>query len=259
MNRRNFLATGLAAAVATQTMAQSDMERTSSPRQFFEMRQYHLRSGSNKGRVGNFLREVGIAAMNRIGIKPVGVFEPMYGPSQPTLYVLLVHPSLQSVLESSSRLMADDEFRTKGSEFVDAEISAPGYIRYESSLLAAFTHMPQIAVPSFQKRIFEMRIYESHSIKAAKKKIEMFNEGGEIAIFQKTGLNPVFFGETIIGQQQPNLTYMLAFEDMADRDKKWQVFRDHPDWRTLSQDPQYRDTVSNITDIILRPAGYSQV
>jgi hypothetical protein len=87
----------------------------------------------------------------------------------------------------------------------------------------------------------------------------MFNEGGEIAIFRKTGLNPVFFGETIIGPQQPNLTYMLAFEDMADRDKRWQVFRDDPDWRKLSQDPAYKDTVSNITDIILRPTGYSQI
>ncbi len=259
MNRRNFLATGLAAAVATQTRAQSDTQAASSPRQFFELRQYHLRSGSNKSRVGNFLRQVGIAAMNRIGIKPVGVFEPMYGPNQPTLYVLLVHPSLQSVLEASSKLLADEELRHKGSEFIDADISAPGYIRYESSLLAAFTHMPTIEVPAFQKRIFEMRIYESHSLKAAKKKIEMFNEGGEIAIFKKTGLNPVFFGETLIGPQQPNLTYMLAFEDMADRDKRWQVFRDHPDWRTLSQDPQYRDTVSNITDIILRPTSYSQV
>lgn len=259
MNRRNFLATGLAAAVAAQAAAQSDSETTSSPRQFFELRQYHLRSGANKRRVGDFLRDVGIAAMNRIGIKPVGVFEAVYGPTQPTLYVLLVHPSLQSVLDSSSKLMEDEEFRTKGGDFVNAELSEPAYIRYESSLMAAFTHMPQIEVPAFRKRIFEMRIYESHSIKAAKKKIEMFNEGGEIAIFKKTGLNPVFFGETIIGQQQPNLTYMLAFEDMADRDKRWQVFRDHPDWRALSQDPQYRDTVSNITDIILRPTGYSQV
>lgn len=259
MNRRNFLTAGLAAAVTTQTMAQSDAEKASSSRQFFELRQYHLRPGSNKGRVGSFLREVGVAAMNRVGIKPVGVFETMYGPNQPTLYVLLAHPSLQSVLDSSSQLLADEEFRTKGSKFIDSEISSPGYIRYESSLMAAFSHMPQIEVPTFQKHIFEMRIYESHSIKAARKKIEMFNEGGEIAIFKKTGLNPVFFGETIIGPQQPNLTYMLAFEDMADRDRQWQVFRDHPDWRKLSQDPAYKDTVSNITDIILRPTDYSQV
>ena len=43
--------------------------------------------------------------------------------------------------------------------------------------------------------------------KSAKKKIEMFNEVGEIAIFKKTGLQPVFFGETIIGPKLPNHFY----------------------------------------------------
>jgi NIPSNAP protein len=259
MKRRDFMAAGLAALATTQTLAASDHPTTPSPRQFFEMRQYYLRTGSNKGRVGKFLQETGIPAMNRIGIKPVGVFEPMYGPNQPTLYVLLVHPSLDSVLNASSQLMEDDEFRTKGAEFIDASISDPSYVRYESSLMVAFSHMPQIAPPAFKKRIFELRTYESHSLKASKKKIEMFNEGVETPIFKETGTNPVFFAETLIGRQQPNLTYMLAFEDLAARDKGWQAFGNHPDWKKLRQDPAYKDTVSNITDIILRPTGYSQI
>jgi len=109
------------------------------------------------------------------------------------------------------------------------------------------------------RRILELRVYEGHSVKANKKKIEMFNEGGEIALFKKTGLTPVFFGETLIGPKLPNLSYMLAFEDMADRDKRWQVFRDDPEWKRMNQDPAYKDTASNITDIILRPAAYSQI
>jgi hypothetical protein len=218
-----------------------------------------LRTGAARNQVGNFLKNVGIPAMNRIGIKPVGVFTPVYGPSQPTLHVLLVHDSLDSVLQASSRLLADPEVREKGASFIDASLSDPAFVRYESSLMAAFSHMPTIEPPAFKERIFELRIYESHSAKAGKKKVEMFNEGGEIAIFKKTGLNPVLFGETIIGPNLPNLTYMLAFKDMADRDANWQVFRDHPDWKKLSGDPAYKDTVSNITDIILRPTEYSQI
>jgi len=57
----------------------------------------------------------------------------------------------------------------------------------------------------------------------------------------------------------PNLTYMLVFEDMADRDKKWKVFGSSPEWRKLRSNPAYKDTVSTITDIILRPTGYSQI
>jgi len=52
---------------------------------------------------------------------------------------------------------------------------------------------------------------------------------------------------------------MLAFESMEERDKNWQIFRDDPDWLKLKSDPQYKDTVSNITDYILTPASYSQI
>ena len=87
----------------------------------------------------------------------------------------------------------------------------------------------------------------------------MFNEGEEIAIFKKTGLTPVFFGETIIGPKLPNLTYMLVFEDLADRDKRWGVFGSSAEWRKLRGKTEYKNTVSNITDIILQPTGYSQI
>jgi hypothetical protein len=166
---------------------------------------------------------------------------------------------MDSVVNAHARLLADGELREKGASFLDATLSNPAFVRCESSLMAAFSHMPGIEPPAFKERIFELRIYESHSVKAGKKKVEMFNEGGEIAIFRKTGLNPVMFGETIIGPNLPNLTYMLAFKDMAERDQRWQVFRDDPDWKKLSADPAYKDTVSNITDIILRPTEYSQI
>jgi hypothetical protein len=257
MNRREFLAANLTGAAAT-SLAGAESQ-TASQRQFYEWRQYHLRTGANKNLVGDFLRDIGIAALNRAGIKPVGVFTPVYGPSNARLYVLLVHESLNSVLTASARLLEDPEVRQKGASFIDATLSEPAYVRHESSLLAAFSRMPRLEAPAFKERIFELRIYESHGIKAAKKKIEMFNEGGEIAIFKKTGLNPVFFGETLIGRDLPNLNYMLAFKDMADRDQRWQVFRDDPDWQKLSKDPAYKDTVSNITDIILRPTDYSQI
>ena len=261
MNRREFLTATSATGVAGMTSLAGAAEGDVGEREYFELRKYHLHTGSKKNQVGNFLRQVGIPAMNRIGIGPVGVFQAKYGPSDPTLYVLLVHKSMDSVVNSASRLMADDKFRN--SDFVSASLSDPGYVRVRSSLMVAFKDMPKLAVPKQKtedkNRIFELRIYESHSIKAGQKKIEMFNEGGEIAIFKKTGLAPVFFGETIVGPQMPNLTYMLVFDDLAHRDAMWNVFRVDPQWKKIRSDPQYKDTVSNITDIILQPTGYSQI
>lgn len=259
MNRREFLATGVAGAAATNLAGGAQAAGNVSGRQFFEWRQYHLRTGSAKNAVGDFFKNVGIAALNRLGVKQVGVFTPVYGPSKPTLHVLLVHDSLESVATTPARLGEDKEVQEKGASYLDATISEPSYVRYETSLMMAFSHMPKLEPPQQKERILELRIYESHSAKAAAKKREMFNEAGEIEIFRKTGLNPVFFGQTIIGPNMPNLHYMLAFKDMAERDQRWEVFRDNPDWKKLSADPAFRDTVSNITDVILKPERYSQI
>jgi hypothetical protein len=259
MNRREFLTT--TGAVGMAGMSSLAVGANAGSQEYFEFRKYRLHTGSKKNQVGNFLRQVGIPALNRIGIGPVGIFTAIYGPSNPTLYVMLVHKSLESVMTSSERLLADDKFRN--TDFAGASLSDTAYVRVESSLMVAFKGMPQLAVPkqktANKSRIFELRTYESHSIKASKKKIEMFNKGGEIAVFNKTGLAPVFFGETIVGPQMPNLTYMLVFDDLTDRDAKWKVFGGSPEWKKLRSDPQYKDTVSNITDIILKPTGYSQI
>jgi hypothetical protein len=254
MRRRDFLAASVAGIAGVNTLAAASEKRQ---QEYYELRCYQTLARPKNNLVGDFLKNTAIAAMNRIGIEPVGVFNVMYGPNKPSLYVLAVHKSMESVVTASARLLEDDEFRK--SEFVNADISEPMYVRYESSLMAAFKEMPRLAVPEKKARIFELRTYESHSIKAAKKKVEMFNEGGEIALFKKTGLQPVFFGETIIGPKLPNLNYMLVFADLAERDKNWAMFISDPGWKELSANPAYKDNVSNITDIILQPTSYSQI
>jgi hypothetical protein len=52
---------------------------------------------------------------------------------------------------------------------------------------------------------------------------------------------------------------MVTFPNMPARDATWSAFGQDPEWKTLSADPQYRDKVSAISDIILQPTGYSQI
>jgi hypothetical protein len=128
--------------------------------------------------------------------------------------------------------------------------------------LRAFDAMPTVepsaGAGTATPRIFELRTYESHSNRAALNKLKMFN-AGEVPIFRKAGLTPVFFGETIVGTNMPSLTYMLTFSDMSARDAAWGKFGQDPAWKILSTDPQYRDNVSAISDIILQPTAYSQI
>jgi hypothetical protein len=162
------------------------------------------------------------------------------------------------------RVRADAEFQKASGEFVNAPPTDPSYVRVEISLMLAFETVPKLEVPAGaagnRPRIFELRTYESHSKKANKKKIEMFNVG-EIAIFRRAGLTPVFFGEALAGPNMPNLTYMLVYESMADHDKSWGKFGSDPEWRKLSTTPGYTDgeLVSNISNLFLRPAPYSQI
>ncbi|PYM12978.1 MAG: NIPSNAP family containing protein, partial [Verrucomicrobia bacterium] len=58
-----------------------------------------------------------------------------------------------------------------------------------------------------------------------------------------------------------NLTYMLVFENIAVREKNWGAFIADPEWKKLSGMPGYTDAeiVSNISNVFLRPAAYSQI
>ena len=150
------------------------------------------------------------------------------------------------------------------SEFANVPATDPAYLRMENSLLRAFTGVPRLEIPAQvaakKARVFELRTYEAHSRKANQKKVEMFNTG-ELEIFRRAGLQPVFFGEALVGIKLPSLTYMLVFDDMAARDKNWSAFGGDPAWKKLSTTPGYTNAeiLTNITNVFLRPTGYSQI
>jgi hypothetical protein len=258
MERREFLA-GAALTGAAITTLGATAEEKPVEREYYEHRTYQLLPGDRNGAIHAFLENAAIPAWNRAGIGPVGVFTGVYGGEWTALEVLLPHATLATYEVARATLATDEEFQKAGAAFLDTPPSDPNFVRYETNLMLAFSGMPKLKVPEKKDRIFELRTYESHSEKFAKKKIEMFNEGGEIAIFLETGLTPVFFGETIAGSRMPNLTYMVVFDDMPDHDASWAKFVASDKWKALSGDPQYKDTVSNIHNRILKPTGYSQI
>ena len=258
MDRREFLAATAVAAAAPL----SDLETVSqSPaRQFIELRRYHLLPGAKQRAFVDFVGNVAIPAMNRAGIAKVGAFTVLFGENAPTLFLVLPHASLDSVVSLRERLADDTAFMRDGAAIVNAPMSDPAFVRAESTLLRAFKSMPALETPvaTTTPRMFELRTYESHSDRAAMNKVAMF-DAGEVPIFRRAGLTPVFFGETVVGAGMPSLAYMVTFPDLAARDRGWTAFGSDPEWKTLSADPQYRDNVSAISDIILRPTSYSQI
>jgi len=265
MKRRDFVTSSLAASAMAglSPNALSGQATGSGPaREYYQLLIWHLRRGPQQKLLDDFLRDAALPAMGRIGLGPVGVFNTVIGPGSPRVYVLVPAKSLDALASLPARLLGDPELARAGAAYLDAPASAPAYVRMESFLLRAFEAMPRVEAPpsaaEHRPRIFELRVYESHSKKANLTKIEMFNKA-EIAIFRRTGLRPVFFGETLIGSHLPSLTYMLTFDNLEQRDKNWATFGSDPEWKKLSSTPGYTDVeiVSNINNTILAPAPYS--
>jgi NIPSNAP protein len=231
----------------------------------YEWRQYSMRTGTQSRRLDDYLQNALLPALNRLGHTPVGVFQVTFGLPSPTTFVLTPFASADALVGRDAKLEADADYLKAAGAYLDAPATDPAYVRQDVSILSAFPQFPRIAVPAATAnkgpRIFELRTYESPSERAHRAKVKMFAEMGEIEIFKRVGLTPVFFARTIAGGRMPSLVYMLTHENLAARDKNWSGFGGDPEWRKLAATPGYSDPeiVSNITDILLRPTAYSQI
>jgi hypothetical protein len=270
VERRTFLTTTLGTSLLSSAAAQSaggDQTPTATPRmpELYVWRHYTLRTGTQPRRLLEFLQNAAIPALNRLGITPVGVFETVLGPASPGVFVLTPVASADTFVGLEQALDGDAAFVRAAESHLNATATDPAYVRQELSLLRAFPNVPKLELPAATAtkgpRLFELRVYESPSERTHRMKVDMFVRMGEVDIFRRVGLTPVFFGRTIVGARVPNLTYMLVHDNMAAREKSWDAFRSDPAWKTLAATPGYSDAeiLSNITTWLLRPAACSQI
>jgi hypothetical protein len=255
MKRRQFVASSLLAVPA---MSEAKTTQAAPQKAFYELRTYQFRFGAPQSGLDNYLKDALIPALNRQGVKNVGVFRE-WGKSDPAkLSVLIPYPSAEAFATMGGKLAGDSAYTQASQPYTDLTPDKIPFSRYTSSLLSAFDGLPQLTVPAKEPRIFELRTYEGYSEDAVRRKISMFNVD-ELPIFYKVKLNPVFFGEVVAGEHMPCLTYMLVFKDMAERDANWKEFSANPDWKRISPLPAYANTVSNIIRVFLEPTAYSQI
>ena len=259
MKRRNFLAISGTAALAPAGALGTAAEAPSTARDYLLLQQYHVDNEAQKTRLDAYLRYA-IPVWNAQGIEPVGVFYLREGLSP--IYVVLRHSSPGALLSNAEALFANADLKSKGEGVLDATAASPGFKRLESSLLLSFRGAPQLQTPvRGPNRVFQLRIYESPSVAMGFKKVEMFNDAGELNVFRRVGLRGVFFGQALVGPKMPNLTYMLGFESKEEQESAWKRFGASPDWQKLKAKPEYADKriLCGITNLLLKPAEYSQI
>ncbi len=103
--------------------------------------------------------------------------------------------------------------------------------------------------------IYELRIYD---IPAGRMKdINDRFANHTTRIWKRLGIRPVGFWENVIGPSNI-LTYMLAWESLEEREKKWDVFTHDPEWLKISAETSRNGPIvlKNI-NTIMRPTPYS--
>lgn len=219
----------------------------------------HTTPEDQAARVGEYLKNGLGPALARAGARLDGAFSNVIGVGGPYIVTLCEFPSMAAMQEVAAKLRADEAHQA-ALEKLSSGGGLP-FVRVESSLLRSFTGMPAPAVSNAPSlRVFELRTYESQTFVTLERKVGMFN-GGEMQIFERLGFRPVFFGETLIGPRQPNLMYMLSYDDLGARDRLWKTFVNDPEWKKLSAQPELKDSeiVANISNVILAPLEFSPI
>jgi hypothetical protein len=106
--------------------------------------------------------------------------------------------------------------------------------------------------------IHELRIYRC--VPGRKPALLSRFENETLRIWEKHGIRQVGFWTTLIGKSSQEITYMLGWDSMAEREKRWSAFLAYPEWVVVvAKTEKDGQLVENISSQLLAPAVFSAV
>ena len=106
--------------------------------------------------------------------------------------------------------------------------------------------------------IYEMRVYRC----VPGRMPALLNRFATITLklWEKHGIKQAGFFTTVVGESNQDLTYFVAWESLADREKKWAAFQADPEWITKRAETEKDGAiVANIVNQFLQPTAFSSV
>jgi hypothetical protein len=258
MDRRDFLSVLAAVPLTAASAGQG-----ASPKRpgCYVVHHYRLQLGSQGSRLSEYVSKAYLPAVARANGGPTLVLEAQLSEHLPLVTVIDAYASVEEAMGLRARLKADKAFQ----DATDAWQAGPDrpFESLASELLEASDFAPEFAPrnpPPKSPRIFEMRVYQTHTQKELRGLVERFAEA-EVKILTRAGSQPVLFGTLLFGHDRPNLSWILAFDDMAAREKFAAAFNADPEWIALrkqslerwGQIPSYRRLT------LYRSATYSKI
>ena len=106
--------------------------------------------------------------------------------------------------------------------------------------------------------IHELRVYRTlpGRMPALLKRFENVT----LPLWEKHGIRQAGFWTTVIGDSNNELTYLLAWDSLAEREKRWTAFSTDPEWiaaRAASEADG--PIVANFSNQILQPTSFSSI
>jgi hypothetical protein len=239
--------------------------KTNQSREFYQLKTYTLHSDEQVQATDKFLKEAYLPGLKRLGIKNIGVFKPKANATDTDtlkkIIVVIPFKSMDQFLNLDEKLSKDKIYLSAGAAYLNANYKQTPYLRIESVLLKAFTDHPFLITPALDsprdKRVYELRSYESPTEAIHANKVDMFNAGGEVKLFNRLQFNAVFYGQVLSGAKMPNLMYMTTFADQESRDAHWKAFSASPEWKELIAMEKYKNNISHMDITFLYPTDYS--
>ncbi|RUO99956.1 NIPSNAP family protein [Hyphomicrobium sp.] len=104
--------------------------------------------------------------------------------------------------------------------------------------------------------IYELRVY--HAVAGQMPKLLARFKDKTIPIWETHGIRPIGFWTTLIGESNHELTYILQWDSLADREQKWAAFQNDPVWHQARDESERNGPiVASIANQILTPTAFS--
>ena len=106
--------------------------------------------------------------------------------------------------------------------------------------------------------IYELRIYRC--VPGRLPALLSRFEKETLRIWEKHGIRQAGFWTTLIGKSSQEITYMLAWDSMAEREKRWGGFLADPEWiAVVAKTEKDGQLVETISSQLLAPTTFSAV
>ena len=231
MNRRSFVQSVAGAGLLSQpAVAQPSAARTG----LYCLDYFYYRQGDQAGRLLQFLSsQVPLWTKHS---RAFGVFTAVMAPHAQTTLVLSGFSSPEQMVAAENRMEADSALQKARQELERG--TEPAFDSRQRVLLRTADFSPEI-VPLAEKpqrpRYFEIRVYHSPTERQLRLVHERF-AGPEIRIFHRSGIHPILYGDTFAGPDMPNLTYIIPFNSLGDRERAWDTFGADPEWLKVREE-----------------------